>query len=80
VREGIDVKKIETTVGADNANGAKGRQATETLVLCRSQDRIVKESAMLGRFVDRLEGGLKLAASAESGHWTVTPEPSRHRV
>jgi transposase len=68
VREGIEVKNVKTTVGADDANGAKGGQATETLVLCRSQDRIVKESAMLGRFVDRLEGGLKkLAASAESG-------------
>jgi transposase len=68
VREGIEVKKVKTSAGADDANGAKGGQATETLVLCRSQDRIVKESAMLGRFVDRLEAGLKkLAASAESG-------------
>ncbi|MGA8708433.1 MAG: IS1634 family transposase [Steroidobacteraceae bacterium] len=69
VREGIEVKVVKTTTaGATDANKANGEQATETLVLCRSQDRVVKESAMLGRFVDRLEAGLKkLAASAEKG-------------
>ena len=68
VREGIEVKTVKTGGGVKDAINVNGEQTTETLVLCRSQDRIAKESAMLGRFVDRLEAGLKkLAASAESG-------------
>jgi len=68
VREGIEVKVVKISGGVKDANGVNKDQATETLVLCRSQDRIVKESAMLDRFVDRLEEGLrKLAASAQSG-------------
>jgi hypothetical protein len=68
VREGIEVKVITTGGGVKVANGGNDEQTTETLVLCRSQDRVVKESAMLNRFVDRLEAGLKkLAASAQSG-------------
>ena len=72
VREGIEVKVVRTTTaGAKDANRANEEQATETLVLCRSQDRVVKETAMLDRFVDRLEAGLKrLAASAEKGRLT----------
>jgi transposase len=68
VREGIEVKVVKAGLGTKDTSSANGEQATETLVLCRSQDRIAKESAMLGRFVDRLEEGLKkLAASAEKG-------------
>jgi transposase len=68
VREGIEVKVVKASGVLKETNGANEEQAHETLVLCRSQDRIVKESAMLGRFVDRLEEGLRrLAASAESG-------------
>ena len=71
VREGIEVKVVTTgggVLGTDDTLGRNEPPATETLILCRSQDRIVKESAMLGRFVDRLEEGLrKLAASAQSG-------------
>lgn len=78
VREGIEVKVVTTGGGKDahiasgepaiDTNSASKSQATETLILCRSQDRIAKESAMLGRFVDRLEAGLKkLAAAAEKG-------------
>jgi hypothetical protein len=44
VREGIEVKVVKTTTaGAKDANKANEEQATETLVLCRSQDRVVKE-------------------------------------
>jgi transposase len=58
VREGIEVRLVKLD-GAD---------ATETLILCRSDDRIAKESAMLERFVKRMEQGLeKLSKSAQSG-------------
>jgi transposase len=58
VREGIEVKLVKLP-GAD---------ASETLILCRSEDRITKESAMLERFVQRMEQGLeKLRKAAESG-------------
>ncbi len=68
VREGIEVKRVEASATGKASNNANEQNTTETLILCRSQDRIAKESAMLGRFVDRLEAGLKkLAASAESG-------------
>jgi transposase len=65
----MEVKVVKTTTAvAKDADKANEEQATETLVLCRSQDRVVKETAMLGRFVDRLEAGLKkLSASAEKG-------------
>jgi transposase len=75
VREGIEVKRIEIPAAAAAA-AAKGKEANsatpsepaDTLILCRSQDRVTKESAMLGRFADRMEEGLKkLAKSAESG-------------
>ena len=58
VREGIEVRIVKLD-GAD---------VTETLILCRSDDRIAKESAMLERFVKRMEQGLeKLQKSARSG-------------
>jgi transposase len=58
VREGIEVRLVKLD-GAD---------ATETLILCRSDDRIAKESAMLERFVKAMEQGLeKLQKSASSG-------------
>jgi len=70
VREGIDVKVVRPEgAGARSTNRAKEdnaikEDATETFVLCRSADRVAKESAMLDRFVQRLELGIqKLAAS-----------------
>jgi transposase len=68
VREGIEVKVVRSSATGKASNSSNTDNTTETLVLCRSQDRIAKESAMLDRFVNRLEGGLKkLAASAEKG-------------
>ncbi len=68
VREGIEVKVVRSSVAGKASNSSNADNTTETLVLCRSQDRIAKESAMLDRFVNRLEAGLKqLAASAEKG-------------
>jgi transposase len=65
VRTGIEVKVVQTM---DQTHGANAQETTETLILCRSQDRVQKESAMLDRFVLRLEQGLeKLAAAARSG-------------
>jgi transposase len=52
VREGIQVK---TVTCQDNQNIA----TTETLILCRSEDRVEKEAAMLDRFVKRMEQGLE---------------------
>jgi hypothetical protein len=67
VREGIEVKVVAAE-GKSDTNNANESKTTETLILCRSQDRVAKESAMLGRFVDRLEAGVKkLAVSAEKG-------------
>jgi len=61
VREGIKVKFV-TCQGKDRID------STETLVLCRSDDRVDKESAMLGRFVKRMEEGLQaMSKSAEKG-------------
>jgi hypothetical protein len=58
VREGIEVKLVRFP----------GSEQSETLILCRSEDRATKESAMLERFVKRMEEGLeKLARSAECG-------------
>ena len=57
VREGLEVKRV-------NLPGREG----ETLVLCRSADRLAKEEAMLDRFVRRMETGLeKMSKSAEKG-------------
>jgi len=58
VREGIEVKLVKLSEA----------DASETRVLCRSEDRITKESAMLERFVKRMEEGLAtLKKSAQSG-------------
>lgn len=57
VYPGIEVKKCESFEGTD-----------ESFVLCRSQGRKEKETAILNRFVDRLESGLnKLKEQAEQG-------------
>jgi transposase len=57
VREGIAVKRLELAQGEG-----------DTLVLCRSEDRVIKEEAMLERFVKRMEEGLEaMKKSAETG-------------
>jgi hypothetical protein len=56
VQAGVEVKLVP------------GPDGTETFILARSCDRREKEKAMHGRFLDRMEEGLKkLAASAASG-------------
>ena len=56
VQAGVEVKLV------------LGPDGTETFILARSRDRREKEKAMHGRFLDRMEEGLKkLAASAASG-------------
>ena len=61
VREGIAVK---TVCCEDPDKLDQG----ETLVLCRSEDRVNKESAMLDRFIQRMEEGLAaMIKSAKSG-------------
>jgi hypothetical protein len=56
VQAGVEVKLVP------------GPGGTETFILARSADRREKEKAMHGRFLDRLEEGLKkLAASAAGG-------------
>lgn len=47
VQEGIDVKLV------------KSPESEETFVLCRSQDRRLKEQAMHKKFADRIERGLR---------------------
>jgi len=61
VREGIKVKTVRCQ--------EEGKlDASETLVLCRSEDRVDKESAMLERFIKRMEEGLAaMEKSAKSG-------------
>jgi transposase len=48
VREGLKVKRVRQDDGTK-----------DTLILCRSSDRVAKESAMLDRFVKRMEQGLE---------------------
>jgi transposase len=61
VREGIKVKFVKCQ-DKDRVD------STETLVLCRSEDRVSKESAILDRFVKRMEEGLQaMSKSAEAG-------------
>ena len=61
VREGIKVK----TVRCEDPDKV---DASETLVLCRSEDRVSKESAMLDRFIKGMEDGLAaMSKSAASG-------------
>jgi transposase len=55
VRKGLQIKRVSIAGYED-----------ETLVLCRSEDRVVKEEAMLERFARRLEAGLEaMKKSAE---------------
>ena len=61
VRTGIQVKTVRCQDG-------DAIDATETLVLCKSDDRANKESAMLDHFVKRMEQGLQtLRNSADTG-------------
>jgi len=61
VRAGLEVKRVPL-------DDPHHKEAHETLILCRSEDRVAKESAMLDRFVAGLEKGLEaLKKSAESG-------------
>jgi transposase len=61
VREGIKVKTVR-------CQDPDKLDASETLVLCRSEDRVGKESAMLDRFIKRMEEGLTaMKKSAASG-------------
>ena len=52
VREGIGVKTV-------SCRDKEKIASTETLILCRSEDRVEKEAAMLDRFVKRMEKGLE---------------------
>ncbi len=57
VREGVEVKVVSVPQAPE-----------ETLILCRSQDRMDKEAAMLERFCQRMQKGLgALQRAAESG-------------
>ena len=53
---------------------------TETLILCRSQDRVAKESALLGRFTTKLEQGLKKLAAAAAGGRLKDPATANRRL
>jgi len=67
VREGIKVKCVR-------CEGDGKSDGSETLVLCKSEDRTAKESAMLGRFVKRMEEGLAaMNKSAGSGRLKGVP-------
>lgn len=54
IREGLQVQKVPTVAG----------EGEETLILCRSADRVAKEQAMRERFAARIEAGLAKLASA----------------
>src|SRR2546430_6383277 len=57
VREGLKVKRV-----------ALPDRTTDSLILCKSEDRVAKESAMLDRFIKRMEEGLeKIRKSIDSG-------------
>ena len=62
VQAGVEVKLVQRPAEDGDPGGG------ETFILARSKDRAQKEKAMHGRFVDRLEEGLrKLQAAAECG-------------
>ena len=61
VRAGLQVKRVPL-------EDPNHKDAHETLILCRSEDRVAKESAMLDRFLVSMEKGLEgLKKSAETG-------------
>ena len=63
---GVEVKLVSSPDGA------------ETFVLAKSRDRAEKERAMLQRFVDRIEAGLKrIAAAAAKGRLKDTERAGR---
>ena len=67
IRPGIKVKALSRGQAVDAAGDAPG-EADETFVLCRSEDRVAKEAAMLDRFVRRMEAGLEaMGRSAAKG-------------
>ncbi len=62
VREGIQVKRVRWKAAASDL------AADETLILCRSEERVKKEAGMLQRFMERMDKGLEaLRRSAQSG-------------
>lgn len=76
-----------TTRGESGKSNANAEQATtgsaattETLILCRSADRVVKESAMLGRFTNKLEQGLKKLAEAAAKGRLKDPATANRRL
>lgn len=72
VQEVQDVAPSRETHPLENAPAGSEPDATgpgqDTLILCRSDDRVAKEQAMLDRFVRRMEEGLeKMKRSIEKG-------------
>lgn len=63
-------------VNATNSSAA----TIETLILCRSADRVAKESAMLGRFSTKLEQGLKKLADAAAKGRLKDPAMANRRL
>jgi transposase len=66
--------------GDSDASRVNVEQTTETLILCRSADRVVKESAMLGRFTTKLEQGLKKLAEAAAKGRLKDPATANRRL
>ncbi len=60
---------IQITICASPVrDAARGKGSDETFILCRSEGRKEKESAILNRFITRLEAGLhKLSEQARAG-------------
>lgn len=66
---------------SNEVNATNSSAATiETLILCRSADRVVKESAMLGRFTTKLEQGLKKLADAAAKGRLKDPATANRRL
>ena len=80
VREGIEVKTVRWPASEGDTNNANKGNATETLILCRSQDRVNKESAMLGRFTAKLEQGLKKLEKAAAAGRLKDPAMANRRL
>jgi transposase len=80
VREGIEVKTVTLPKAESDAALVNAQETTETLILCRSQDRVAKESAMLDRFTARLEQGLKKLAGAAARGRLKDPAMANRRL
>jgi transposase len=63
IREGIEVKLLTVPREEENETVAEGVSAQEIFILCRSQDRVQKDAAIVRRFEQKIEERLQAMAT-----------------